>query len=110
MAKLKGAPKSGGRVAGTPNKKTIGIELKVDEICKQVGVNPFEILARLSRDPDPSISIQASKEICKYMKPQLKAVEISENPEKYIGKAKEEARLAELVKQVEAGRNERKQS
>ncbi len=110
MAKQKGAPKTGGRVAGIKNKLTQGLELRVDVICQQVGVNPFEILARLSKDPEPAIAIQATKELCKYLKPQLRAIEISENPDKYIGKAQEEARLAALREKVKASLNERKQS
>ncbi len=84
-----GKPKTGGKVKGSKNKTTIGIDNRVDEICASVGSNPFLILAILSKDPDPTIALQAAKELCKYCKPQLKAIEISGNADKPLNSSLE---------------------
>lgn len=100
-----GKEKTGGRVAGTKNKLTIGIEMRVQEICEEVGVNPFEVLARLALDPDPSVASSAAKALCKYVKPELKAIEISGNADKPLNTS-----LEIIRKELEAEANERKQS
>lgn len=47
MAKPKGAPKTGGRTPGTPNKKTAETQRAVEES----GLTPLEFMLQVMRDP-----------------------------------------------------------
>lgn len=99
-----GGKKTGGRTKGIPNKKTILLE----ELCEKRKIHPFEALLTLCSHPDPSIQLGAIKEACSYLYPKRKAIEHSEDPNNYPGKAKEESRLVELRAAVQARINERK--
>lgn len=92
-------PRHGGRVKGTPNKKT----QELHDIAAQVGVCPFEVLClfaaedwkglgwtsatvtRVLKDGgtieveriSPETRLNAAKEAAKYLYPQRKAVEVS---------------------------------
>lgn len=63
MAAPKGHPKYGGRVKGTPNKKTESLI----EICERKGINLFEAMLEMTQHPDPSIAFQAIKEASSYI-------------------------------------------
>jgi len=103
MPAPKGSPKHGGRQKGTPNKSTQNLLLKAEELS----VDPFEILLLyVKRDwkalgfatenvldkegfetSVPRISmetqIECAKEVCQYIYPKRKAIELSgdlENP------------------------------
>lgn len=71
-----GLPKSGGRAKGVPNKKTLYF-LSVQETCELKGFSPIDVLIELCTHPDPSIKIQAAKEVCQYIYPKKKALEVS---------------------------------
>lgn len=67
----------GGRKPGVPNKSTLDLFAK----CEAEGVDPFTGLLRLARDgAEESTRLGAYKELCKYLYPQRKAVEVS-NPD-----------------------------
>lgn len=92
----KGTPKTGGRVKGSLNKKTIHFDLQAK--CDALGVDPFQKLLEYMVYPcEPDIRLQAIKEACKYLYPQRKAVEHSgEIANPYLEKSVEE--LEALVK------------
>lgn len=94
MARKKGSPKTGGRVSGTPNKKTE----ELFEKCARLGCDPFEALLHLVSHKEPYIQLGALKEVCKYLYPQRKAIVHSgEITNPYLQKSIDE--LEELVKE-----------
>ncbi len=74
----------GGRQKGTPNKKTVQLK----ERAQRLGFDPFEMLLRVAKgdwqglELDGPISIElrvrAACEACKYLYPQRKAIEVSD--------------------------------
>lgn len=72
-----GTPKTGGRQKGTPNKSTSAIRDSLQSIIENN-------ITRLQSDLDslkPAERVKALTEICKYVVPQLKAVELSSSEE-----------------------------
>jgi hypothetical protein len=67
--------KTGGRTAGTPNKRTLAIEEKLAAL----GCDPIQGMARLALDEsEPSaLRFAAMKELAQYVAPKRKAMEIS---------------------------------
>lgn len=88
--------KTGGRVKGTPNKKTSELQ----EIAEELGVNPFEILlhfavgnygalnlpewtSRMTKSGEavheptisPELRQKSAKDACEYLFPKLKSIE-----------------------------------
>lgn len=81
-----------GRKKGTPNKFTKSLQDKCDEL----GVDPFMVLLKFTQHDDPQIAMQAAKEVCQYILPKRKAIEVSgENP--FADRPLEE--LKEMVKE-----------
>ncbi len=66
-----------GRQKGTLNKKTEALH----EICERKGINPFEALLEMAQHDDPNIRLGALKEVCAYLYPKRKALEISTSDE-----------------------------
>ena len=56
MAKPLGSPKIGGRVKGTPNKKTT----EVVEKAKSFGITPLEFMLQMLNDPSNPNDVRAS--------------------------------------------------
>lgn len=75
MKRLEGA----GRKKGTPNKRTEALFEK----CERMGVDPFSALLEFVNHPDPMLRLAALKEICSYLYPKKKAIEVTEklNPQ-----------------------------
>lgn len=74
---MKGA-KTGGRQAGTPNKKSTAIR---DLIAHHYpDYHPVLSLAKIAQDErhEVTIRLQAHKEVAKYICPQLKSIEIAD--------------------------------
>lgn len=85
----KGRKKTGGRGKGVPNKVT----LTAREIMQSAGFNPIRRAMTLyNTTEDPSIKAQMLKLLVKHAYPELKAIEISGNPEKPIYLADADAR------------------
>jgi hypothetical protein len=74
MSRRSGLPKTGGRLAGTPNKKT----LMLQEVLESKGVNPAERLCELLPRLQPKEQSQVLLELLGYLYPRRKAVEISQ--------------------------------
>jgi len=76
--------KSGGRVVGTPN----GERKALSEILKgrYPDYHPVLALAEIGNDMqnDIAVRLQAHKEVAKYICPQLKAVELTNDTDKEI--------------------------
>lgn len=74
--------KTGGRRAGTPNKRTLEL---VDKLL-DLGVDPIEGMARLAMDPNntPELRGRMYAELAQYVAPKRKAVEHSRNEEQPI--------------------------
>lgn len=73
MAAPKGHPRYGGRQKGTPNKATASLEA----ICQEEGVDPFRGLCRLAKSGDTALELAAYKELCQYLYPKRKALEVT---------------------------------
>ncbi len=74
MGGVKGTPKTGGRRTGIPNRKTLDLFQK----CEDADFDPFIELIKLARmGEEESTRFQAVKEICQYLYPKRKALEIS---------------------------------
>lgn len=71
--------KTGGRLPGTPNKKSLEIRELVTE--RYPGYHPVLALAEIATDPtnEVTVRLQANKEVAKYLCPQLKSVEVKDN-------------------------------
>lgn len=67
--------KTGGRKAGTPNRRTADIEEKLAAL----GCDPIEGMAKIAIDETRDISLRAQmfKELAQYVAPKRKAVEVS---------------------------------
>ena len=76
MSRLKGTPKTGGRKRGTVTKIQAFRLPTILETLEREDVRPLEILCKWAKDPDPMTSIAATKELCKYMYPTLRSVEM----------------------------------
>lgn len=71
--------KTGGRKAGTPNKKTNDV---IELINKQYpGFNPVLSMIKISQDENVDVNIRVSclKEVSNYMFPKRKAIEVDSN-------------------------------
>ena len=76
--KGKPRPPNSGRKKGTLNKIDTKARQTLREICEQEGIDPFLGMLRLAKSSsDEGIRAQMLKESCKYVYPQLKAIEHS---------------------------------
>lgn len=71
--------KTGGRLPGSPNKKSLEIKELVAQ--RYPDYHPVLALAEIATDltNEVTIRLQANKEVAKYVCPQLKAIEIKDN-------------------------------
>lgn len=74
MPRPKGLPKTGGRIRGTPNRKT---ELVAKKLAK-LGCDPIEGLALIALDPETKVELKVRclSELAQYVYPKRKAVDI----------------------------------
>ena len=65
----------GGRCKGTPNKKTMAVA----EVLGELGLDPIKQMGQIAMDEriEVSIRVQVLKELCQYIAPKRKAVEIT---------------------------------
>lgn len=62
-----------GRPKGSLNKKT----LDLFDLCSKERIDPFRELLKLCKDGDPQIKLTALKEVCRYLYPVRKAIEVT---------------------------------
>lgn len=75
MPKVAQRRKTGGRVAGTPNKRTLDIQQRLDELkC-----DPIEGMAKLAQDKSntPELRGRMYSELAQYVAPKRKAIELA---------------------------------
>ena len=65
----------GGGCKGTPNKKTMAVA----EVLGELGLDPIKQMGQIAMDErvEVSIRVQVLKELCQYIAPKRKAVEIT---------------------------------
>jgi len=74
MARPKGTPKTGGRKAGTPNKRTFD----ATALAERLGYDPLEAMIELARTTrDEGIKVACHRECAKYVYPQRRQTELS---------------------------------
>ena len=67
--------KTGGRKAGTPNRKT----REIGDLLESLGHNPIEAMVRIATDPNASLELRGTMnaERAQYVHPKRKAVEVA---------------------------------
>jgi hypothetical protein len=67
--------KTGGRKAGTPNRKT----REISELLESLGHNPIEAMVEIATDPNASLELRGrmNAELAHYVYPKRKAVEVA---------------------------------
>lgn len=75
MGRPKGTPKTGGRVAGTPNRVTQEFRETVTRLLEDNAENVAEWLARVAAD-DPDKALQRLAQLAEYAAPKLSRSEI----------------------------------
>jgi hypothetical protein len=67
--------KTGGRKAGTPNRKT----QEIGELLESLGHNPIEAMVQIATDPEASLELRGrmNAELAQYVYPKRKAVEVA---------------------------------
>lgn len=94
MAAPKGHPRYGGRTKGVLNRKTKDLI----ERCEEKGVDPFDVLLELCKDQDKNMRFSAAKELCQYIHPKRKALEVTGGEDKDL--KDEPISTADLLKLV----------
>jgi hypothetical protein len=91
--------KTGGRIAGTPNRKT----QEISGLLESLGGNPIEGMARIATNEknSPELRGRMYAELAQYLYPKRKAVELAGDPEKA---GPTQSRL--IVQFVRAGENQ----
>ncbi len=79
---VKGNKLSTGRPVGSANKRR-----SIEELCLEMGVDPFKTLCEFLQErvdadgekieTNPGLKLMAAKELCKYLEPQKKAIEVT---------------------------------
>jgi len=67
--------KTGGRTAGTPNKRTLNVMERLDEL----GCDPIEGMAKIALDPQNPIELRARmfSDLAQYVAPKRRAIDHS---------------------------------
>lgn len=68
--------KTGGRRPGSLNHRTRALAA-----CEEIGVNPFENIAKIANDEGHPYYYDANKELCQYLEPKLRAVDLTGDAE-----------------------------
>ena len=83
MPAHKGQPKVGGRVKGTPNKRTVELADRLAEMFPDY--DPVMAMAALANDmtADPFMRFQASKEVAQYIHARRKSIDHTTGGDKF---------------------------
>ena len=75
MSKVAQSRKTGGRAKGTPNKRTLDIQERLDAL----GCDPIEGMAKLAQDNanTPELRGRMFSELAQYVAPKRKAIELA---------------------------------
>jgi hypothetical protein len=90
--------KTGGRTAGTPNRKTQEISALLDSL----GCDPIEGMAKIAMNEShtPELRGRMYAELAQYVYPKRKAVELAGDP---VGSASQSKLVVEFVRAVQPG-------
>jgi len=85
MPKAKGSPKTGGRVAGTPNKATVEFRQTVTRLLEENASNVGKWLAQVAEGhgeepPDPAKALDLLSKLAEYAAPKLARTEVAGDP------------------------------
>jgi hypothetical protein len=74
VSRPRGLPKTGGRMSGTPNRKTH----ELTEKLAKLGCDPIEGLARIAMADEtaPELKVRCYAELAQYVHPKRKAMEL----------------------------------
>jgi len=80
MSRPKGLPKTGGRIAGTPNRNTLALIERLENL----GCDPIEGLANIALDPTtkPELKVRCFAELAQYVYPKRKAIDFAADDQK----------------------------
>lgn len=75
----KGKPRDprAGRKKGTPNKVR-----SIEAQCEAYGLDPFDVMIEFLQSEEPILRFQSAKELCQYLAPKKKAIEVAFDPDK----------------------------
>jgi hypothetical protein len=79
----RGSKTGGGSRKGRPNRAKMTFRAELQAYCASIGLNPFHQLAQLAADvtrDDQHLRFLALKELCQYLQPKLRAMQLSEDP------------------------------
>jgi hypothetical protein len=80
----KGTKTGGGSRKGRPNRAKMTFRAELQAYCASIGLDPFHQLAQFAADTtveDQHVRFLALKELCQYLQPKLRAVELSTDPD-----------------------------
>ena len=91
MSRPRGLPKTGGRVSGTPNRKTHELAEKLEKL----GCDPIGGLAQLAMNTEtaPELRVRCYAELAQYVHPKRKAMD--------LGSAKDSEPLRIVVERID---------
>jgi hypothetical protein len=74
--------KTGGRIAGTPNKRTVDVQ----ERLQALGCDPIEGMARIAMNPEsaPELRGRMFAELAQYVAPKRRALEVAADQQRPV--------------------------
>lgn len=74
--------KTGGRQPGTPNKRTLDIQTKLERL----GCDPIEGMAKIAMNPDTPVDVKARMyaELAQYIAPKRKAFQVDQTEQRRV--------------------------
>jgi len=103
MPFAKGRKKTGGRKKGIP--AIVTASFSAAEACRKLGVDPFEVLAKMAAEDDMEISRPAAETLCRYLQaqPRQLQVEVRRTPEQIAAELLADPELRRRVAECLAG-------
>lgn len=89
--------KTGGRSAGTPNKKTQTLL----QICEEEGIDLFRALLKIAKNNTHEKNFEAIKEACQYVLPKRRSLEHSGSLDPKMMEAAEQVAALNKEQQIE---------
>jgi hypothetical protein len=83
----RGSKTGGGSRKGRPNRAKMTFRAELQAYCASIGLDPFHQLAQFAADTtmeDQHVRFLALKELCQYLQPKLRAMQLSEDPDNPI--------------------------
>ena len=99
MPFAKGHKRIGGRKKGIP--AIVTASFSAAEACRKLGVDPFEVLAKMAAEDDMEISRPAAETLCRYLQaqPRQLQVEVRRTPEQIAAELLNDPELRQRVEE-----------